>query len=63
MVILPYLKGGLLNEWVGGLVSLKKAACNITGRLYCDPSLTGLNRERRATATSGGGVGIANHEL
>ena len=46
-----------------GLVSLKKAACNITGRLYCDPSLTGLNRERRATATSGGGVGSANHEL
>ena len=48
---------------VVGLVSLKKAACNITGRLYCDPSLTGLNRERRATATSGGGVWIANHEL
>ena len=42
---------------------IKKAACNITGRLYCDQSLTGLNRERRAAATSGGGIGVANHKL
>ena len=50
-----------MGLWILGII--KQAACNVTGRLYCDQSLTGLNRERRAAATSGGGIGVANHKL